>query len=348
MPSPPRFSSQHAQYVARPYSHSTDGSSVSDMCKGFFNGRDFLPGLLEYFANDPQSSPIVLELSSSGKQEIVAFSNMRVLDRFENDFMTILVECVRVHAQHRGRKLGRRVVVEGMEFARQVFGESGHFPTRKVHFVAVTLRGNSPMMRIFSSLKFQVGPDILIWPSFQGLSTMKARYIAQDAADSTQSCLVLDILGIEEMSCRKHHHLLDEWKPVFSFSQFESAISGVWKSSNDIISEMRLIPLFFSIESMSRVWKKLTEESGTAWMLPGKNTVIIDLRNGSTYGSTPTVAVLTTDVELAEAAVTFVDRRLCFGYFTAVLSTSLSQELLDKSDIFGLGLDSYVVHQLCA
>jgi GNAT superfamily N-acetyltransferase len=321
----------------REYNHANDEKDVRDMCKDVYGGHDHVPMMLVHYAEDPCSSPMVLERSrtSSDGPRVVAFANLRNLklgtiasrlkifacerpqpcyqDRqIENITKVCFVEAVRVDPALQGNGLGKRLVDEVARAATTGTNREN------VALFAATIPSNIASLKIFERNGFQRIQSSHVWPSLRFGQTF-----------SCPGMRMLTAMGLDNVSSDSLHYL-DHWVPVVDEMSFAHALQGCGGMARGGI-----VLGYYSVMTADEVWSFVSAGFATVWMLQSLRCFAVFGRVTLRVDGLPAALVYAETTKAAEAAVMFAENRLGFGRFEVVLDSRISRSDIRSSRIFG-------------
>lgn len=260
---------------------------------------DYVPHRLASLTSDPLSFSVILTAppseSSPSSETIAAFANFRSIPSSLSCPPLIFLEAVRVDPKLRNRGYGSSLVRDGTALTLAKLRDLG---LRKPRVLSVTIPGNAVMVRCFARLGFVQTGHVLIWP---GPAAFRKGNEFPDKP-------MLDSLGVEKLVTESSVKLLDAWEPV---SVVEADLSAMFYGYFEIVTPQSL-------------------NDATAWVLPELRAKIVVHRceNITIPNHRFVVSVIAESAIAVEAAVVFVERRLCLRRFRAVISCSVAESPL--------------------
>lgn len=324
---------------ARLYDHKRDHGGVSKVCMSVaVSARpERLPDLLEDMSSDPTQVAVVLETRSEkdGPYEIVAVACARALTAFENasagfwdddnvvdDNDVLYIENVRVRKDMHSNGFGTRVVSETIRLGLE------SLPTcRRVLSLTVP---PSPSMAIFTKLGLTaLGHNpAQVWPSY------KARMeILENATDSQST--ILEVLGRKSYVKGYCAGLMDKWIAVRGLQQLEEASTTLSKMIPDG-SFGDCIPCYYDATTSRGLWASIQAGERRAWAIPAMGAIVSLQEMHRCLNMQRTVfTVCAPTIDVAEAAVAFIDQVLRPGIYVIVFSPTISKADIMASSLLG-------------
>ncbi|VEU35003.1 unnamed protein product [Pseudo-nitzschia multistriata] len=189
----------------RPYLSSSDEEALADICKGVWNGTDYLPATAQAFEEDPSCDFVVLEHETTGA--VIAAGNRRRLPRRDGnrtENAVFWLEAVRVAPEFEGRGIATALT---RELCRRCREEGAR------EILSCTVKTNRGMTAVFGKEGIDMHPvGTACIPDFGALSGLPGWSSRNDDKASPEN--ILKAMGLEDSVDEAVRS--DIWEPVRS------------------------------------------------------------------------------------------------------------------------------------
>lgn len=175
-------------FKVRPYNPFLDRHYVRTLCPSLWDGRDWVPKLIDHCVSDKSNHPFVLV--SVDEDVPLSFVNIRRLGNvFQEDGANVnfevsrfYVEGVRVSDKRQGEGIGTITVRDALEYVR---AEERKGLVKKTLFLSVTEPENIGMCNIFERTGWKpISGYMQMWPSIGEVSRVRHRISAEKTQKS--------------------------------------------------------------------------------------------------------------------------------------------------------------------
>lgn len=176
------------RFKVRPYDPSSDRHFVQTLSPSLWDGRDWVPKLIDYCQSDNRNYPFVLVRDDENVP--LSFVNIRRLsNHFESDGVDVnfqvsrfYVEGVRVSQKRQGEGIGTITVRDAVECVRV---EERKRNVKKTLFLSVTEPENIAMCTIFARTGWKpISGYMHMWPSVRQVSRVRDQIAIKKAKKS--------------------------------------------------------------------------------------------------------------------------------------------------------------------
>ncbi|KAI0561882.1 Acetyltransferase (GNAT) [Gracilaria domingensis] len=320
-----------AVYNIGPYRQEDHSDAVINMCKGVYDGLDFVPARLPFYDAAEHCMPLVAECSAM--KEVVSFVNIREKkgESHDDNEVTFHLEGLRVREDMRRKGIAGMMV----SYAVEMFTER-YAHLRNVSFSAVTDVRNGGMKKIFERRGWERGEVLFVWPA------QKAIY---DLEESEQS-MVQKLLGgiITEEDFERFSFPAWKYERVSSSAEIERIMNTMGD-----MGAHRVRPDYYDIEEGSSIVNFLSAEGGerSVWRIDHQQMTAAILFTEEQEDGVTVIGAVVKDADTAETVVSFVDNHLSLNRFQMVFDVAVGDAWsLKATQTFATREEVFVTYRL--
>lgn len=329
----------------RPYDESLDREQVIEMCKNVDGGRDYLPGVLTPFHEDPSCRARAALVGN----DVVAFCNARVLTKEYDLQDVVFLEGVRVAETERRRGFGRYIVSQTVEtVSRDMMACTDEHDAldRQVRFLSVTIDENVAMQGVFEQIGWALFARACIWPSSDVVDALCKPSVGTKVQ-------LLEALQISDLVPEHAKQAVPYWVQTTCPEEILRTMQELRQRGASY-----LLPKYYALETATGASKFLQTkycdtEQRAVWRLarPEKPPILLFTQ---VFNKEPTLGIMpdqslsacVVDREGVECCVAFAESRAELGYFRITFDPAISREDIQASQFLSkIATEEYYIYE---
>ncbi|KAF6253297.1 acyl-CoA N-acyltransferase [Scenedesmus sp. NREL 46B-D3] len=237
----------------RPYLHQ-DQPAVVDICKNVYNGSDYMPRMIQHFAERGETTVLVSQPGPGPEPGANSADAIHGLVCGHRRGSAWFLFGLRVAEHARGKGVARALMAEICSCSREHGGVAA--------ITSATVPQNPAAVRLFEQLGFSHTHTVDMWPSYASLAAYEQAVGFVPGAPEQpmfHTSLIDHVQGAKELVSQASSSLgaqAEHWVQASSLQQLQQAVRSIRQQQRELVPEMRLVP-----EALPQDWLPWVYES---------------------------------------------------------------------------------------